>query len=47
MKSNLKNSNLKTRREFLKTAARKAAVPVIIVYTMQKATPKLFAREPE
>jgi hypothetical protein len=37
---------LKSRREFLKSLARKAAIPVVVVYTIQRSTPKLFAREP-
>ena len=47
MKRELRIESLKTRREFLKSAARKVIVPVVTAYTIQKTTPKLFAREPE
>jgi hypothetical protein len=47
MKNKLQISNLKTRREFLKSAARKAIAPAVVAYTVGKATPRLFAREPE
>jgi hypothetical protein len=47
MKKKLQITNLKTRREFLKAAARRAIVPAVVAYTVGKTTPKLFAREPE
>jgi hypothetical protein len=47
MKTKLIKPNLETRREFLKSAARKAVVPVVVAYTIGKSTPKLFAREPD
>jgi hypothetical protein len=46
MKKNLDQTVLKTRREFLKSAARKAIIPIVAVYTIKKTTPNLFAREP-
>jgi hypothetical protein len=47
MKKSLTLKHLQTRRDFLKSAARKAAVPLVAAYTIQKTTPKLFAREPD
>jgi hypothetical protein len=47
MKKSLDPEKLRSRREFLKLAARKSVTPVIVVYTIQKSTPKLFAREPQ
>jgi len=47
MKKLLEAGKLRSRREFLKMAARKSLTPVIVVYTIQKSTPKLFAREPQ
>jgi hypothetical protein len=46
MQKTLKIESLKTRRQFLKAAARKAAVPVAAAYAIAKTTPKIFAREP-
>jgi hypothetical protein len=46
MKNKLEIAKLKTRREFLKSAARKVIAPVVVVYSINKTTPKLFAREP-
>jgi len=43
----LKAEDLKNRRNFLKSAAKKAAVPVIAVYAISKTAPRLFAREPD
>jgi hypothetical protein len=43
----LRIAPLRNRREFLKAAARKVIVPAVAVYTIQKTTPKLFAREPD
>ena len=47
MMKKLKPENLKTRREFLKNAARKAATPVVTVYLVNKTIPKVFGREPD
>jgi hypothetical protein len=49
-KANMKKLNadeLKSRRSFLKGMVKKAAIPVVTVYLVNKTTPKLFAREPE
>jgi hypothetical protein len=43
MNTNPTASKLKSRREFLKSAARKAAVPIIVAYTVKRGTPTLFA----
>ncbi len=42
----LKIENLKSRRNFLKGAARKAALPAVVVWTIHKNAPPVFAREP-
>jgi hypothetical protein len=43
----LKVEPLKSRRRFLIGLAKKAAVPVVAIYGIDKSAPKLFAREPE
>ena len=47
MKMKPGSTQLKTRRAFLLAAARKTVVPAMVIYTVGKTTPKLFAREPE
>jgi hypothetical protein len=42
----LKHERLRSRREFLKRSARKAAIPVVVVYTLQKSAPPLFGVSP-
>jgi hypothetical protein len=42
-----KLEKMRSRRAFLKEAARRAVVPAVAAYTVAKTTPKLFAREPE
>ncbi len=37
---------IRSRRSFLKEAARKAVIPVVVAYSVNKTTPNLFAREP-
>jgi len=43
----LNKENLKSRRSFIKSSAKKAIVPVVTVLVVAKTAPKLFAREPE
>jgi hypothetical protein len=42
----LRADNLRSRREFLKRAAKKCAIPAIIVYSVHKMTPPAFGRTP-
>ncbi len=42
----LKIENLKSRRKFLKGAAKKAVIPAVVAYSVHKNAPPLFAREP-
>ena len=42
----LKVTNLSSRREFLKRAAKKCTVPAIVVYSVHKMTPPAFGRTP-
>ena len=42
----LNASNLKSRRKFLLGVAKKAAVPAVVVYSIHKNAPPVFAREP-
>jgi hypothetical protein len=42
----LRVGNLKSRREFLKRAAKKCTIPAIIVYSVHKMTPPAFGRTP-
>jgi len=42
----LRIENLKSRRRFLKIAARKGIIPAVIVYSIHKNAPPVFAREP-
>jgi hypothetical protein len=43
----LNPQDLKSRRKFLKEAARKAVAPIVTVYAVNKTTLKVFGREPE
>jgi hypothetical protein len=43
--NNQTDTQLKNRRQFLKSAARKAVVPVVAAYTIKRTTPKLFASD--
>jgi hypothetical protein len=43
MNNQAQTCKLKNRREFLKSAARKAVIPVVAAYTIKKSTPNLFA----
>ncbi len=38
--------HLKSRRAFLKSAAKKAVIPAVVVYSVHKNAPPVFAREP-
>jgi hypothetical protein len=42
----LKIENLKSRRKFLTGMAKKAAIPAVVVYSIHKNAPPVFAREP-
>jgi len=42
----LKTENLRSRREFLKRAAKKCTIPAIVVYSVHKMTPPAFGRTP-
>jgi hypothetical protein len=42
----LKVTNLSSRREFLKRAAKKCTIPAIVVYSVHKMTPPAFGRTP-
>ena len=39
-------ANLRTRRRFLKSLAKKGAVPAVVIYSIHKNAPPVFAREP-
>jgi hypothetical protein len=43
----LSRRNLVVRRAFIKSLAKKSAVPVIAIFCLDKSAPRLFAREPE
>jgi len=45
-KKSLKPANLRSRREFLKRAAKKCTIPAIVVYSVHKMTPPAFGRTP-
>jgi len=38
--------SLKSRRKFLKVAARRGLLPAVVVYSIHKNAPPVFAREP-
>jgi len=42
----LKIENLKSRRTFLTGMAKKAAIAAVVVYSINKTAPPVFAREP-
>jgi hypothetical protein len=42
----LNAENLKSRREFLKRAARKSIIPAVVIYSVHKMTPPAFGRSP-
>jgi len=42
----LKVENLKSRRKFLKNAAKKGLIPAVVAYSIHKNAPPVFAREP-
>lgn len=45
-RKSLRPENLRSRREFLKRAAKKASIPAIIIYSAHKMTPPAFGRTP-
>lgn len=45
-KNSLTSENLRSRRDFLKRAARKSFIPAIVIYSVNKMTPPAFGRTP-
>ncbi|MEW6302151.1 MAG: hypothetical protein AB1705_01685 [Verrucomicrobiota bacterium] len=42
----LSTENLRSRREFLKHAAKKSILPALVIYSVHKMTPPVFGRTP-